>query len=61
MRYGEVLREYVFGDAGLALLVGEGTEQPALRLARLRGFHPMTAREYRERYTALAPVEFLPE
>ena len=62
MRYGEVLREYIFGDAGLALLVGEGREQPALGLARLRGFEPMTAREYRERYTALAPaVEFLPE
>jgi hypothetical protein len=61
VRYGEVLREYVFGDAGLALLVGEGTEQPALRLARLRGFEPTTAREYRERYMALAPVDFLQE
>ncbi len=61
MRYGEVLREYVFGDAGLALLVGEGAEPPALRLARLRGFESMTAREYRERYIVLPPVEFLPE
>jgi hypothetical protein len=61
LQYGEVLREYVFGDVGLALLVGEGTEQPALRLARLRGFEPTTAREYRERYIALAPIEFLPE
>jgi hypothetical protein len=61
VRNGEVLREYVFGDAGLALLVGESGEPAALRLARLRGFEPMTAREYRERYMTLPPVEFLPE
>lgn len=61
MRQGEVLREYVFGDAGLALLVGEGAAGSSLRLARLRGFEPMLAREYRSRYVMLPRVEFLPE
>jgi len=60
-RNGEALREYVFGDAGLALLVGESAEPEALRLARLRGFEPMTARDYRGRYMTLPPVEFLPD
>jgi hypothetical protein len=61
MRYGEVLREYVFGDAGLALLVGECGNPPTLRLARLRGFEPMAAQEYREHYMVLPAVEFFPE
>jgi hypothetical protein len=53
---GEELRESIYGERGLALLLGYTPGEPA-RAIRLRGFESMPAQEYYERFVELPEIE----
>lgn len=53
-------QEYVFARHGMSLLVNVSTNGRR-RLVRVRGFHPMPAFRYRDRFVDLSPVRWFPE
>lgn len=56
-RPGEMLEEHVYGARGLAILCGCLPRQ-AMRAVRIRGFEPMSAARYHERFVRLPPLTF---
>lgn len=53
---GEELRELIYGKRGLALLLADAPDK-AKRAVRVRGFEPMPAQKYYERFVELPEVE----
>lgn len=53
---GEELREAIYGQRGLALLLGYAPGRPA-RPVRVRGFPSMSEEEYYERFVELPEIE----
>jgi hypothetical protein len=52
---GKDLTEAVYGSRGLAALLSSG------RVIRLRGFQPVSAAAYRDRFVELPPIRWFPD